>query len=43
MPPEIDFGCFNSAYHTVPRLLAELEEGQRFDDVPGLIYKRNGE
>ena len=27
MPPEIDFGCFNSAYHTVPRLLEELEGG----------------
>ena len=43
MPPEIDFGCYNSAYHTVPRLLEELEGGRRFDDVPGLIYKRNGE
>ncbi len=42
--PEIDFGCFNSAYHTVPRLLEELESGRRrFDEVPGLIYKRNGE
>ncbi|MHC4404405.1 MAG: B12-binding domain-containing radical SAM protein [Planctomycetota bacterium] len=40
--PEIDFGCFNSAYHTVPRLLEELEGGQRFDDVPGLVFKRNG-
>ena len=43
MPPEIDFGCFNSAYHTVPRLLEELEGGRRFDDVPGLIFKRNGD
>lgn len=42
MPPEIDFGCFNSAYHTVPGLLAALDNGQRFDDVPGLIFKRNG-
>lgn len=42
MPPEIDFGCFNSAYHTVPRLLEELEGGQRYDDVPGLVFKRNG-
>ena len=43
MPPEIDFGCFNSAYHTVPRLLEELESGRHFDDVPGLIFKRNGD
>ncbi len=42
MPEEIDFGCLNSAYHTVPRLLEELEGGQHFDDVPGLIFKRNG-
>jgi len=43
VPEEIDFGCFNSAYHTVPRLLEELEGGCRFDDVPGLIFKRNGD
>ncbi len=42
-PEAIDFGCFNSAYHTVPRLLEELEGGRNFDDVPGLVYKRNGE
>ncbi len=42
-PPEIDFGCFNSALHTVPRLLEELEGGCHFDDVPGLIYHRNGD
>lgn len=41
IPPEIDFGCFNSAYHTVPRLLAEIESGrQHYDDVPGLVYKK---
>ena len=44
MPAEIDFGCVNSAYHTVPRLLDELESGRRnFDDVPGLVYKKNGQ
>lgn len=37
-----DFGCFNSAYHTLPRLLTELEGQRRFGDVPGLIYKENG-
>lgn len=37
-----DFGCFNSAFHTVPRLLEELEGHRRFADVPGLIYKENG-
>lgn len=38
-----DFGCFNSAYCTVPRLLEELEGRRRFQDVPGLIYKENGQ
>lgn len=42
-PPEIDFGCVNSALYTVPRLFEEIESGRRhFDDVPGLVYKRNG-
>jgi len=36
-----DFGCVNSALVTVPRLLEELEGQRRFDDVPGLVYKRN--
>ncbi len=38
-----DFGCFNSAYDTLPRLLTELEGQRRFQDVPGLIYKENGQ
>jgi anaerobic magnesium-protoporphyrin IX monomethyl ester cyclase len=38
-----DFGCFNSAYDTLPRLLSELEGQRRFEDVPGLIYKENGQ
>ncbi|MBN1472303.1 MAG: B12-binding domain-containing radical SAM protein [Syntrophaceae bacterium] len=37
-----DFGCFNSAYHTLPSLFKELEGQRRFHDVPGLIYKENG-
>ncbi len=41
-PPEIDFGCVNSALYTVPRLFEELEGGRKFDEVPGLVYKRNG-
>jgi len=41
-PPEIDFGCVNSALYTVPALLRELESGRRFGDVPGLVYKENG-
>ena len=43
MAPEVDFGCFNSAYHTIPRLLEELEGSQHFDNVPGLVFKRDGE
>jgi radical SAM superfamily enzyme YgiQ (UPF0313 family) len=38
-----DFGVVNSAYFTVPRLLEELEGRRRFSDVPGLVYKRDGE
>ncbi len=38
-----DFGVVNSAYYTLPRLLEELEGGKRFHDVPGLVYKRDGE
>ena len=40
MPKEIDYGCFNSAYHTVPGLLEALENNTGLADVPGLIYKQ---
>ncbi|SHJ81638.1 Radical SAM superfamily enzyme YgiQ, UPF0313 family [Desulfatibacillum alkenivorans DSM 16219] len=40
MPPEIDYGCFNSAYYTVPGLLEALENNYDLSDVPGLIYKQ---
>ena len=43
VPAEIDFGVVNSAYHTVPALLKQLGGGRRFDEVPGLVYKKNGE
>jgi radical SAM superfamily enzyme YgiQ (UPF0313 family) len=39
---EIDFGCVEHAFYTVPKLLEELEGGRRFADVPGLVYKENG-
>ena len=39
----VDFGCFNSAFHTVPRLFEELAGQRRFEDVPGLIYREDGE
>ncbi|MBI5844407.1 MAG: B12-binding domain-containing radical SAM protein [Deltaproteobacteria bacterium] len=42
MPDEIDYGCFNSAYNMFPALLAALENNTPLDDVPGLIYKKNG-
>lgn len=41
-PEEIDFGCVEHAYYTVPKLLEELEGGRRFSDVPGLVFKENG-
>lgn len=36
-----DFGCVNSALHTIPRLFEELEGARRFQDVPGLVYKND--
>lgn len=42
--PEVDFGCLEHAYYTVPALLDELESGRNnFDSVPGLVWKKNGE
>jgi len=39
--PEIDFGCVEHAYYTVPSLLYELESGNNnFENVPGLIWKK---
>lgn len=44
MHPEIDFGCVNSALYTVPGLLDELASGSgRFDEVPGLVFKKGDE
>ena len=40
---EIDFGCLEHAYFTVPALLKELSTGNNnFASVPGLIWKNNG-
>ncbi|HLD29147.1 MAG TPA: radical SAM protein [bacterium] len=42
--PEIDFGCLEHAYYTVPALLAELEKSRPdFSSVPGLVWKKGGE
>lgn len=42
--PEIDFGCVEHAYYTVPALFAALEKGETdFSAVPGLAWKRGGE
>jgi radical SAM superfamily enzyme YgiQ (UPF0313 family) len=39
---EIDFGCYEHAYYTVPALLSALEKKNPcFDHVPGLIWKKN--
>ena len=41
---EIDFGIVEHAYYTLPALLGELEKGSvNFEQVPGLVFKRNGE
>ncbi|HOO77903.1 MAG TPA: radical SAM protein [bacterium] len=41
-PPEIDFGCVEQAYFTLPALLEELEGDRDFSRVPGLAYKDAG-
>jgi len=42
VPAEIDFGVVEQAYYTVPALLRELEKGRHFEQVPGLLYKKDG-
>lgn len=42
VPPEIDFGCVEQAYFTLPALLEELAGEGRFERVPGLAYKKDG-
>jgi radical SAM superfamily enzyme YgiQ (UPF0313 family) len=42
--PEIDFGCVEHAYYTIPALFAALENGETdLSAVPGLAWKRGGE
>ena len=42
--PEIDFGVVEHAYYTIPALFEELsKEKPNFDNVPGLVYKKNRE
>jgi len=42
--PEVDFGCYEQAYYTVPALFAALERGETdLSAVPGLVWKRGGE
>ncbi len=41
--PEIDFGCVEQAYFTLPALLEELAGNRSFERVPGLVYKKNAE
>lgn len=41
--PEIEFGVVEHAYYTIPALFRELEkERPNFDNVPGLVYKKDG-
>jgi radical SAM superfamily enzyme YgiQ (UPF0313 family) len=42
--PEIDFGVVEHAYYTIPALFEELKkEKPNFENVPGLVYKKNGD
>ncbi len=43
VPEEIDFGVVNQAYYTLPGLLDQLEGDGRFEEVPGLVFKKAGE
>jgi anaerobic magnesium-protoporphyrin IX monomethyl ester cyclase len=41
---DIDFGVFEHAYYTIPALFEELSKSHpNFNNVPGLIYKIDGE
>lgn len=41
--PEIDFGCFEHAFFTVPALLERLRSGSAdFEGVPGLVWRKEG-
>ena len=40
--PEIDYGVIEHALDTVPQLLSVLEGKKNIKDVPGLVYKENG-
>ncbi|MDP8234839.1 MAG: radical SAM protein [Candidatus Erginobacter occultus] len=43
VPEEIDFGVVDQAYYTLPGLLEQLEGAGRFEEVPGLVYKKDRE
>jgi len=41
--PEIDFGVVEQAYYTIPALFEKMgKEKPDFDQVPGLVYKKEG-
>ena len=40
---EIDYGVIGDALDSLPKLINALEYGENLDDVPGIIYKKNGE
>jgi len=43
MPKEIDFGFVKHVHESLPKFLNEFEGMKRFSDIPGLVYKDNGE
>lgn len=41
MHEAIDYGVVEHAYYTIPEFLRQLENKHNFNDVPGLVYKKD--
>ncbi len=39
----VDYGCHKQALYMFPALLEQLGGGMKFDEVPGLVYKKNSD
>ncbi len=39
---KIDFICRGEGDEVLPKLLTKLAEGERYPDIPGMVYRKNG-